>query len=149
MIHVAVLGSILASLKSIQTHLIFFDTEVTDLSNRSDDPVEILFSVPCGGGTDISLAMNYARQLIRDPKQCLIFLISDLYEGGNKKELLQTCGQLVREQVRIYGLLALNDEGTPDFDGALAKSLAALEIPCFACTPNRFPELLGDYLNQE
>ena len=49
---------------------------------------------------------------------------------------------MVASGVRVMCLLALNDSGKPMFDEQLAKKLAALGIPCFACTPQRLPELL-------
>lgn len=148
MIFAAVSGSILASLKSIQTHLIFFDTEVTDLTNKYKDPVEILFTVPCGGGTDIARAMQYTQQQIRNVKECIVFLISDLYEYGNKNDLFLCCNQIIRSGTKIISLLSLSDEGTPDYDLQVAKELTALNIPCFACPPEKFPELLPRYLNE-
>ncbi len=147
MIYSAIMGSVLASMKSIQTHLVFFDTEVSDLSDKYSDPVELLFSVPCGGGTDIALAMKYADQLIQDNNQCLLFLISDLFENGNRKELLQYVARIKDRNAKIVSLLCINDEGSPDYDVQIAKSLAAMDIPCFACTPEQFPELIIQYLN--
>lgn len=148
MIYASISGSILASLKSIQTHLIFFDTEITDLTNTYHDPVDILFNVPCGGGTDIARAMQYTQQQIRNVKECIIFLISDLYEYGDKNELYATCYQILQGGTKIICLLSLSDEGTPDYDLQIAKNLSAISIPCFACPPEKFPELLPRYLNE-
>ncbi len=148
MIYAAIISSILASLKSIRTQFIYFDTEITDLTDKYLDPVDIMFSVPCGGGTDIAQAMKYAYQRIQNQDQCLIFLISDLYEYGNKNELLGYCKKMKDMNVQIISLLSLNDEGTPDYDIQIAKSLSALEIPCFACSPDKFPELIAEYQGQ-
>lgn len=148
MIYASISGSILASLKSIQTHLIFFDTEITDLTNAYQDPVDILFSVPCGGGTDIARAMQYTQQQIRNVKECIIFLISDLYEYGNKNDLYASCNQIIQSGSKIISLLSLSDEGTPDYDLQIAKNLTALGVPCFACPPEKFPDLLPRYLNE-
>jgi hypothetical protein len=147
MIYAAIISSILATLKSVRTHLIYFDTEVTDLTGKFLDPVDIMFSVPCGGGTDIALAMKYAYQKIQNQDQCLIFLISDLYEYGNKNELLQYCQKIKDMKVQLISLLSLNDEGTPEYDIQIAKSFSAMEIPCFACSPDKFPELIAQYLS--
>lgn len=141
-IYASIIGSVLASLKSIRTHLIFFDTEILDLSGRYSDPVELLFSIPFGGGTDIALAVEYARQHIRNPSQTLFFLISDLYEGGNKKDLMQSLEILKDQGVSLTCLLSLSDEGKPDYNQALANELANLSIPCFSCPPDKFPELI-------
>jgi len=40
-------------------------------------------------------------------------------------------------------LLALSDEGAPAFNADLAGQLATLGVPAFACTPDRFPDLMA------
>ena len=35
------------------------------------------------------------------------------------------------------------DEGAPPFNAELAAQLATLGVPAFACTPDRFPELMA------
>lgn len=147
MIFASIMASILAKLKSIQSHLIFFDTEISDVSNKFNDPIDILFSTPCGGGTDIALAMQYVKQQIINPKRSLIFLISDLYEGGNKSDLLYLCKSIKDQGTSLLCLLNLDDEGTADFDHHLASLMAALDIPCFACPPEKFPDLISEHLN--
>ncbi|MBK9720079.1 MAG: VWA domain-containing protein [Saprospiraceae bacterium] len=147
MIYAAIMGSVLAFMKTIKTHLIFFNTEVTDLTDAYLDPVDILFSVPCGGGTDIALALEYTRQQIKIPNQSLIFLISDLYEGGNRNDLIQICNQLVDQNSKLICLLSLSNDGKPDYDIQLAKTISGLNIPCFACPPEQFPELITNHLN--
>ncbi len=148
MIYASVIGSVLASLKSIETHLIFFDTEVSDVSGMYEDPVDLLFATACGGGTDISKAMLYVLQNMTRAKQSLVFLISDLYEGGNKEELISSCAYLKGQGASLFSLLSLSDEGEPEYDHALASRLRMLDIPCFACSPDRFPELLAENLHK-
>ena len=60
----------------------------------------------------------------------------------NQAQLVRRLGDMVESGVRVVCLLALNDSGTPCYDEQVAKKLAALGIPCFACTPQRLPELL-------
>jgi hypothetical protein len=45
--------------------------------------------------------------------------------------------------VQVITLLALSDAGAPSFDAQTAGALASLGIPCFACTPDAFPELMA------
>ena len=95
-----------------------------------------------GGGTDINKSVAYCEQFIKEPKQTLFILLTDLYEGGNQAQLVRRLGEMVASGVRVMCLLALNDSGVPSFDEALARKLAGLGIPCFACTPQRLPELV-------
>ncbi len=139
----AVMGSILASLPALNTHVVAFDTEVVDLTEQcGNDPVEMLFGVQIGGGTDINKSVAYCEKFITDPKQTLFFLISDLIEGGNQAQLFRRMEEMVASGVRVICLLALNDSGAPCYDEAHARKLASLGIPSFACTPQNLPELL-------
>ena len=139
----AVMGSIFASLPALKTRVVAFDTEVVDLTEQcGNDPVDMLFGVQLGGGTDINKSVGYCEQFIEEPRNTLFFLITDLFEGGNQAQLVRRLADMVASGVRVICLLALNDSGSPCFDADLAKKLAALGIPCFACTPQRLPELL-------
>lgn len=141
-VYAGVMGAILASLKSVQTHFIPFDTAVVDLTHEMKDPVDILFGVQLGGGTDINKALGYAQSIIQVPSDTILVLISDLFEGGNQLEMLKKAAAIKASGVNFIVLLALDDKGAPSFDKSLAASLASLEIPSFACTPDRFPELM-------
>jgi hypothetical protein len=142
----AVTGAILASLPALETHVVVFDTEVVDLTERCGDPVDILFGVQLGGGTDIHRAVTYCQGLIHDPRKTLFILITDLYEGGNAAELVRRMEDLVADGVRTVTLLALSDSGVPSYDEQLAKRLRATGVPCFGCTPSLLPELLSGAL---
>jgi Mg-chelatase subunit ChlD len=139
----AVTGAILASIPSLETHVIVFDTEVVDLTEQCSDPVDLLFGVQLGGGTDINRAVKYCQELVHDPKKTLFILITDLFEGGNAAELVRRMEALTESGVRAVTLLALSDSGIPSYDENMAKRLRALGIPCFGCTPNVLPELLS------
>lgn len=139
----AVTGSIFASLPALKTHVVAFDTEVVDLTEScGDDPVDMLFGVQLGGGTDINKSVAYCEQFITEPRETLFILLTDLFEGGNQAQLIRRLGEMVESGVRVMCLLALSDSGTPCFDEALARRLSALGIPCFGCTPDRLPELV-------
>src|SRR5207302_978056 len=139
----AVCGSIFASLPALDTHVVAFDTEVVDLTEQcGNDPVDMLFGVQLGGGTDINKSVAYCEQFVSEPKRTLFILITDLFEGGNQAQLVRRLGDLAASGVRAVCLLALSDSGVPSYDENLARKLAGLGIPCFGCTPQRLPELL-------
>ncbi|MEI7683838.1 MAG: VWA domain-containing protein, partial [Planctomycetota bacterium] len=139
----AVTGSIFASLPALDTHVVAFDTEVVDLTEKcGNDPVNMLFGVQLGGGTDINKSVGYCEQFIKEPKRTLFILITDLFEGGNQAQLIRRMGDMVASGVRAICLLALSDSGIPSYDDNLARKLSALGVPCFGCTPNHLPELL-------
>ncbi|MET1075782.1 MAG: VWA domain-containing protein [Umezawaea sp.] len=148
-VYSAVMGASLASLKSIDTKLVVFDTEVVDLTETLDDPVDLLFSTQLGGGTDINRAVAYGQSLVTRPTDTVMVLISDLYEGGVAHELQRRVRELIASGVTLVVLLALSDSGTPAYDHELAAKLTALGAPAFACTPDRFPDLLATALRRE
>ncbi|TXB62429.1 VWA domain-containing protein [Phaeodactylibacter luteus] len=146
-VYAGILSCIMASIGSIRTHFVAFDTSVADLSSYLQDPVDLLFATQLGGGTDIARAIAYAQQLIRQPRDTVIVLISDLYEGGREADLLRRAAQLKSDGATLVALLALNDQGAPAFSKGMAEKFAALGIPSFACTPEQFPPLMAAALS--
>lgn len=145
-VYASLFGSVLAQLPSLRTHLVVFDTAVTDLTTVLHDPVDILFGVQLGGGTDIAQAVGYCRQLVTRPNDTVLILISDLFEGGNPDLLRGRVLELVRAGVTVLCLLALSDEGAPVHDRLMAAELADLGASVMACTPDQFPDVLAKAL---
>ena len=142
-VYAGVASCIMASLKTIKTTLIAFDTSVVDLSMHLSDPVDLLFATHLGGGTDIHKALTYAQAQIVTPGDTIVFLISDLFEGGPEDQMLKRIASMNASGVSFITLLALNDEGAPSYDKEIAGKLATMNIPSFACTPDLFPDLLA------
>src|SRR5688572_32983325 len=115
-VYAGVFSTVLASLPSVSTRMVVFDTAVVDLSDKLNDPVDVLFGTQLGGGTDINQALAYCQSLIRQPQETILVLISDLFEGGNAQEMLKRVASLVAGGVQVIALLALNDDGAPVFD---------------------------------
>ncbi len=148
-VYASLFGAVMASLPAVSTRLVVFDTAVVDLSEALDDPVEVLFSVQLGGGTDINRAVGYCATRITRPEDTVLVLISDLYEGGVEAGLLAQAQRLVAAGVQMVALLALSDEGAPAYDRDLAARLATLGVPAFACTPDLFPALMAAAIRKQ
>lgn len=148
-VYSSIFGAVMASLPAVATKLVVFDTAVVDMTEQLDDPVELLFGVQLGGGTDINGAVGYCQSIIREPRNTILVLISDLYEGGVENNLLLRAAELVESGVQFIALLALSDEGAPSYDQALAAKLAALGVPSFACTPDAFPGLMAAAIRRD
>jgi Mg-chelatase subunit ChlD len=142
-VYAGVFGSVLASMRAIRTHVVAFDTAVVDLTASLAEPVDVLFGIQLGGGTDIDAAVAYCETLITRPADTILVLLSDLYEGGVRDALVTRMANLVRSGVTCVALLALSDEGTPSYDHDHAAALTAVGVPAFACTPDAFPDLLA------
>lgn len=141
-IYSSIIGCILASISSLKTHIIAFDTKVNDLTEKCADPVDLLYGIQLGGGTDIERSVAYCQGLVTQPEKTTMFLVTDLYEGGNRAGLIRRLGELRESGVNVVVLLAISDSGKPCFDSGIAQRVAELDIPCFACPPEKLPELL-------
>jgi Mg-chelatase subunit ChlD len=148
-VYSGIFGSVMASIPAIKTKMVVFDTAVTDLTEELTDPVELLFGVQLGGGTDINPALKYCQQIITKPNDTVLVLITDLYEGGNQDKMRQRAAELVAAGVQVVVLLALNDEGAPFYDHNNAQYFSNLGIPVFACTPDKFPDLMAAALSKQ
>lgn len=143
----SVTGAIFASMPALDTRVVVFDTEVVDLTEQcADDPVDMLFGVQLGGGTDINKSVAYCESFIEEPKKTLFILVTDLYEGGNQAALVRRMREMRESGVRTLCLLSLSDSGRPFYDERLARQLSRDGTPCFACTPGMLPELVAGAL---
>ena len=146
----SIMASILASLPALTTRVVAYDTEVVDLTEQcGSDPVDMLFGVQLGGGNDGDKAMRYCAEHVTDPARTLLVIITDLFEGEKAAGMARRLAEMREAGVRALCLLALNDNGTPEYDRTLAAKLVAIGVPCFACTPRLLPELIGGALRGE
>lgn len=141
-IYSSIMSCILASMSALKTRIVAFDTEVVDLTEKMEDPVDLLFGFQLGGGTDINKSIAYCSRYIENPKKTLFFLVSDLMEGGNRAGMLRRLQEMKESQVTVVCLLAIADGGKPYYDAQMAGRISALGIPCFACNPQKLPQLL-------
>lgn len=148
-VYAGVAAAVLASLPSLRTRLVMFDTAVVDLSDQLADPVGALFGLRLGGGTNIDRALAYCQNAIGRPRDTVLILITDLYEAGSKEGVVRRAAEMRDAGVSFLTLLALSDEGAPRYNTALAQQLADLGIPVFACTPEQLPEVVGQALNDQ
>ena len=148
-VYSGIFGAVLASLPAVTTRMVVFDTAVVDLSENLSDPVDLLFGVQLGGGTDINKALAYCQTILEQPSDTILVLVSDLYEGGNREEMMRRSETLVASGVQMIALLALSDDGRPSFDQRIASQYAHLGIPSFACTPDKFADLMAAAIKKE
>lgn len=141
-IYSSVMACILASMNAIKTRVVAFDTEIVDLTEKSNDPVDMLFGIQLGGGTDINKSVAYCQKFVEKPAKTLFFLISDLDEGGNQGAMLRRLQDMKSSGVTVICLLAISDSGKPYYNPHTAKKIASMGIPVFACAPEKLPQLL-------
>ena len=148
-VYASIFAAVMASIPGIGTKLICFDTAILDLTDQLSDPVEVLFGVQLGGGTDINAALAYCEQKIEQPSKTHLVLITDLYEGGDAQSMLARIAALKQSGVNVIVLLALSDDGHPGYNSDHAEKIAAMNCPVFACTPDQFPDLMATALARQ
>jgi len=148
-VYSSIFAAVMASLPVVKTKLICFDTAILDLTDELSDPIEVLFGVQLGGGTDINQAVAYCEGKIERPSKAHFILISDLYEGGLSDGFVARVARMMAMGVNVIVLLALTDQGRPAYDANMGARLAALGAPVFACTPDQFPGLMAAALRRE
>jgi Mg-chelatase subunit ChlD len=148
-VYSGIFGAVMASIPAVSTKMVVFDTAVADLTEDLKDPVELLFGVQLGGGTDINAALKYCQQIIARPTDTVLILVTDLYEGGDQAGMRRRAAELVAAGVQLIVLLALSDEGAPYYDHHHAQFISSLGAPVFACTPDQFPDLMAAALSKQ
>lgn len=148
-VYASIFAAVLASLPALSTNLVVYDTAVVDLTEKLQDPVEVLFGTQLGGGNDTPRALDYCSSLIRQPAETILILISDLYEGSLSMEMRKRMARFVGMGVQCITLLALNDDGAPSYEHENAAFFTSIGIPTFACTPDAFPELMAAAINRQ
>src|SRR4029077_2773756 len=148
LIYGGIMGAILASIGSVETHVVAFNQQdVVDLTEYCSDPVDLLFGVQLGGAEDYWMATNYCERFMHTPARTLYILLADLYDTSpNESRFVKKMEFLLESGVKAVGLLAISDQGQPAYNEKLAEKLAKMGMPCFGCTPDRLPELLATVL---
>lgn len=147
-VYASIFASVMASLPGLSTQLICFDTSIVDLTEQLSDPVSVLFGVQLGGGTDINAALAYCEQRMEQPEKTHLVLLTDLFEGGDAKAMLARVAAIQESGVHVIVLLALSDDGHPSYNADYAGAIASMGCPVFACTPDRFPDLMATALSR-
>jgi len=139
----AVMASIFAELPAVRTSLFLFDTEIADLSDQVGQPVDVLLSLQLGGGTDITKALEYANQLVRQPARSIVVLITDFYEGRAEHELVHQVRDMAQSGIRMIGLGALGYNARPEYNKTTASKCRKVGMDILSCTPEKLAEAMA------
>jgi Mg-chelatase subunit ChlD len=142
----AVMASIFAELPAVRTSLVLFDTQVVDLSEQVGQPVDVLLSIQLGGGTDITKALQYDQQLVREPGRTIVVLISDFYEGRDERDLIREVRAMSESGIRMIGLGALGYDCRPAYNRSTAGKLRKAGMDILVCTPEKLAECMGQII---
>ncbi|WP_434756524.1 VWA domain-containing protein [Paenibacillus amylolyticus] len=145
-IYSSVMASIFYRLNALRTKLFIFDTKVVDLSDRLEDPVDVLMNVQLGGGTHIAKALRYGETLIENPGKTIYILVSDLVEGFPINQMYQACKDIIDSGCKLLVLTALDFNGESVYNKHAAQTLANMGAQVAAITPNELAEWIGEMI---
>ena len=128
-VYSSIFAAVMASIPAVSTKFVVFDTAIVDLTEKLADPVDVLFGVQLGGGSDINRALAYVQDLVVRPSQTHLILITDLFEGGNAQEMLARAKEMVEAGINVIVLLALSDDGKPGFDQDIRRIFRQPGLP--------------------
>jgi hypothetical protein len=141
-VYSSIMASIFASLSALKTSMVLWSTEVLDVTDLLQDPVDILFGPQLSGGNDAPKAIAYCKGLVQNPERTIFVFISDLFEGAGEDAMVAGLRELVESKVKVICLLALSDAGKPSYNHKAAKRIASFGAPVLACTPSRLIEFV-------
>ncbi|MBN1909394.1 MAG: VWA domain-containing protein, partial [Pirellulales bacterium] len=142
----AVMASIFYELPAVRTSLFLFDTDVVDISDQVGQPVDVLMSIQLGGGTDITRALQYAHQLVREPVRSIVVLITDFYEGRPEQDLVRQTREMADSGIRMIGLGALGYDARPEYNKPTARRLRKVGMDVLVCTPEKLAECMAEII---
>jgi Mg-chelatase subunit ChlD len=142
-IYSAVMASIFVELPAVRTSLFLFDTDIADLTDQVGQPVDVLLSIQLGGGTDITKALQYAYQLVRQPGRTIVVLVTDFYEGRPEKELVSQVKEMAQAGIRMIGLGALGYDARPEFNKTTAAKCRKVGMDILSCTPEKLADAMA------
>ncbi|KQY94972.1 CoxE [Paenibacillus sp. Root52] len=145
-IYSSVMASIFYRLNALRTKLFIFDTQVVDLSNRLEDPVDVLMNVQLGGGTHIAKALRYGETLIDNPGKTIYILVSDLEEGFHINHMYQACKDIIDAGCKLLVLTALDFNGDSVYNKHAAQTLTNMGAHVAAITPNELADWIGEII---
>jgi Mg-chelatase subunit ChlD len=134
-IHSAVMAGIFHGLPTVRVSLVTFDTSIVDLTDRVDDPMELLMNVQLGGGTDITRALQYCESLVQSPTRTIVIMVTDFFEGNSPAGVVRGVKRLREAGVKVLGLAALDADANPFYDRQLAQRCADAGAEIAALTP--------------
>ena len=146
-IYSSIMASIFANLPYLSIKLIIFDTSIVDLTDYVKDPIDVLFKVQLGGGTDIVKALEYAKKITTIPEKTIVLLISDLYDSNDYKYMYKSSKDIIEARSKLFVLPALDYNADSSYDKNAAKQLARIGAKVAAITPNELSKWINNVIS--
>lgn len=146
-IYSSIMASIFANLPYLSIKLVIFDISVVDLSEHIKEPIDILFKVQLGGGTNIAQALEYAKKITFAPDKTIVLLISDLFDSNNYKLMYKNANDIIESGSKLIVLTALDYNANSIYDKEAARYFSKIGAKVGALTPSKLSKWISDIIS--
>ena len=146
-IYSSIMASIFANIPYLSIKLIIFDISVVDLSEHIKEPIDILFKVQLGGGTNIAQALEYAKKITFAPDKTIVLLISDLFDSNDYKLMYKNANDIIESGSKLIILTALDYNANSIYDKEAAKYFSKIGAKVGALTPSKLSKWISDIIS--
>lgn len=146
-IYSSIMASIFANLPYLSIKLVIFDISVVDLSEHIKEPIDILFKVQLGGGTNIAQALEYAKKITFAPDKTIVLLISDLFDSNDYKLMYKTASDIIEAGSKLIVLTALDYNANSIYDKEAARYFSKIGAKVGASTPSKLSKWISDIIS--
>lgn len=146
-IYSSIMASIFANLPYLSIKLIIFDISVVDLSEHIKEPIDILFKVQLGGGTNIAQALEYAKKITFAPDKTIVLLISDLFDSNDYKLMYKNANDIIESGSKLIVLTALDYNANSIYDKEAARYFLKIGAKVGALTPSKLSKWISDIIS--
>ena len=146
-IYSTIMASIFANLPYLSIKLVIFDISVVDLSEHIKEPIDILFKVQLGGGTNIAQALEYAKKITFAPDKTIVLLISDLFDSNDYKLMYKNANDIIESGSKLIILTALDYNANSIYDKEAARYFSKIGTKVGALTPSKLSKWISDIIS--
>ena len=146
-IYSSIMASIFANLPYLSIKLVIFDISVVDLSEHIKEPIDILFKVQLGGGTNIAQALEYAKKITFVPDKTIVLLISDLFDSNDYKLMYKNANDIIEAGSKLIVLTALDYNANSIYDKEAARYFSKIGAKVGALTPSKLSKWISDVIS--
>ena len=146
-IYSSIIASIFANLPYLSIKLVIFDISVVDLSEHIKEPIDILFKVQLGGGTNIAQALEYAKKITFAPDKTIVLLISDLFDSNDYKLMYKNANDIIESGSKLIILTALDYNANSIYDKEAARYFSKIGTKVGALTPSKLSKWISDIIS--
>lgn len=146
-IYSSIMASIFANLPYLSIKLVIFDISVVDLSEHIKEPIDILFKVQLGGGTNIAQALEYAKKITFAPDKTIVLLISDLFDSNDYKLMYKNANDIIEAGSKLIILTALDYNANSIYDKEAARYFSKIGAKVGALTPSKLSKWISDIIS--